>query len=774
MVNRKLKKAGIITAIVIGSLILLLVVVASPVTKYIIEKYDEQITGRQIELDWAYVNPLTGYVHLRNFKVYESKSNNLFFSARGLTVNLSVTKLLSKIYEISKFAIIEPRIRIIQNGDQFNFSDMVEKFASDSTPKTSTEPVRFSIKNIGIQNGEFHYNDQQAPINYFVKEFNFDSEGLTWDSDSIIGNYSFLSGPGSGSIKGNFYFNLKSKDYRVASLVEKFDLKIIEQYMKDMANYGRLQATMDANLQLTGNLNDTASLTSKGRIAINNFHFGKAPGDDYMSFDKLILKLTEINLQKGFRLIDSVMLVRPVIKYERYDKLDNIQRMFGEKGSNIDSVKSDPEKFNLVLELADLIKMLSETFTKDYFKINKFAIQDAKIQFNDFSLTEKFSMSLNPFTISADSIDKNRERITIKMKTLIQPHGQASAQLSVNPKNKGYFDLSYKFEKIPASAFNPYLVSFTSFPLDRGTVEFHGNWNVDNSVINSENHFLIIDPRVTKKVRRKDTKWIPMPLIMGFVRERGNVIDYNIPIKGNLKDPKFKLRDVFSDLFENIFVKPPASPYIFEVKNTENELEKSLVIKWEMRKAELLENQQRFIERIAEFLEENKEAAISVNPLQYIEKEKEHILLFEAKKKYYSEKNNKSGKELDEDDMQKIEKMSVKDSVFVAYLDRYAKDSSLFTIQEKARVYVGNSIIQAEYNELIRKRETEFLKYFKENGTENRVKILRTDNAVPFNGFSFYRINYKGDIPDELMEAYQKMEEFNSEDPRKQYKRWRG
>lgn len=774
MARKKLKKVLITIAIVIAVLIVIVVAVASPLTKYFITKYDQKLTGRQIELDWAYVNPLTGYMHLSNLKVFEQKSNKVFFSADGITINLSLFKMLSGIYEISRFSLDEPRIKIIHTESRFNFSDMIEKFAAGEKKPETSEPTRFSIKNVKIKNGEFHYNEKQTPVDYFIKKVNLESDGLSWKSDTITGKYAFESGPGSGNVKGNFFFNLKSQDFRLGSIVEKFDLKIVEQYMKDLANYGKLRATLDANLNISGNFNDSASFTSKGRIAISDFHFGKDEEEDYFSFDKLVLKLREINLPKKIRIIDTVLLVHPIIKYERYDKLDNIQRMFGEKGAKIDSAKANPQKFNLVLEVADLLKMLSETFTKDYFRISSFAIENADIRFNDFSLSEKFSMKFDPFTITADSIDKNRERITINMKTLIHPHGQASAQVSVNPKNNSFFDLSYKFEKIPATMFNPYLISFTSFPLDRGTIEFRGNWNVDNSVIKSENHFLVIDPRVTKKVRKKDTKWIPMPLIMGFVRERGNVIDYKIPIKGNLKDPKFKLRDVVSDLFENIFLKPPSSPYIFEVKNIENEVEKSLAINWELRKAELMPNQEKFIEKMAKFLEENKEATISISPLLYTEKEKEHILLFEAKKKYYSEKNKINEKDLSDSDLGKIEKMSVKDTVFMAYLDNYAKDSTLFTIQEKARAYVGNNLIEQKYNQLIASREDAFLKYFKDNGTGKQVRILRTQTVIPFNGFSFYRISYKGDIPDDLMEAYQKMEELNEENPRKQYKRWRG
>lgn len=775
MTRKRIKKILIITAIVVAGFMLLLVVVISPIAKNLIEKYDEKYTGRQIEIGRLYLNPLTGYLNIGNLKIYEYKNNNIFFSAKGITVNVSILKLLSKVYEVSRFSLNTPRVRIIQDGKNFNFSDILEKFSGSEPEKkdTTTEPVKFSIKNVRISDGEFHYIDKQAPINYFIKDVNVRSKGKKWDADTVSTDYSFLSGPGSGSIRGNFTMNVETMDFHAHTIVDKFDLKIIEQYVKDLANYGQLRATLDANLRTSGNFNDSTSMASKGRIAINDLHFGKNEKEDYFSFDKLVINILDMNLQKGVRIFDTIMIVHPVMKYERYDKLDNIQTMFGEKGEKIDSVKADPEKFNLVLELADMIKMLSETFRQDYFKINRFAIEKADILFNDYSLNEKFSMAFNPFTITADSIDKNKEKITIKMKTLIQPHGEASAQLSVNPKNTGYFDLDYKFRDIAASTFNPYLITFTSFPLERGTIEFFGNWKVDNSVVNSENHFIVIDPMVSKKVKRNNNKWVPVPLIMSFVRERGQVIDYKIPIKGNLKDPKFKISDVITDLIRNIFVKPPSTPYIVDVRSTQNELEKSLTIKWVMRTATLLPNQEKFIKDMAKFLEDNPEARLTINPIEYSEKEKEHILLYEAKKKYYMARNNLGNSKLEEDDSLKIEKMSIKDSAFVKFLDSYVKDPSIFTVQQKSRIYLGEKVIREKYDHLIKKREDAFLKFFRENDTEDQIRIVASDYTVPYNGFSYYKISYRGDIPDDLQKAYEKMQEYNSENPRKRYRQWR-
>src|ERR1039457_1723486 len=113
-ISKKLKKTFII---VIGSIMILIVVVIlfiSPITKFLIEKYDEKYTGRQIVMNWAYVNPFTGYIHFSGLKIYELKSDSVFFSAKGVSLNISMLKLLSKTYEISECTLDRPLGIVIQ------------------------------------------------------------------------------------------------------------------------------------------------------------------------------------------------------------------------------------------------------------------------------------------------------------------------------------------------------------------------------------------------------------------------------------------------------------------------------------------------------------------------------------------------------------------------------------------------------------------------------------------------------------------------------------
>ncbi len=773
--NTKLKKTLII---VISSIIITVTVVIlliSPIAKYLLEKYVEKYTGRHIKMSWIYVNPFTGYVHISNLKIYESKSlpaykegDSIFFSADGVSANFALRKLLSKTIEISEITLDKPRGIVIQNKKFLNFTDLIKTF-TPKKPRTTPATFHFNILRIKIENGAFYYLEEITPINYFIKEANFESTGKYWNADTMEVKFSFSSGSGGGTANGTFSINFKTQDYKVTAIVNKYDLKFMEQYMKDLTNYGNFSANLDADIKTTGNFKDQENMTAKGMVILNDFHFGKNPDDDYASFDKLVLKIDELSPKKHVYNFDSLSLTHPFLKYERYDYLDNIQMMIGKNGANISAANANPARFNLILEIAKYVKVLANNFFQSDYKINRLAIYKADLKFNDYAISEKFSADADPLYIFADSINRNHKRVTVTLKSGIKPYGNISVTLSINPKNKEDFDLHCRVQKVPTTMFNPYLVTYTSYNLDRGTIELNSTWNVRDGNIQSVNHIVIIDPRVTKRLRNKDQKWLPMPLIMSFIRERGNVIDYEIPINGNLKNPKFHLRDVLVDLLDNTFIKPATAPYRLNVKNMEAEIEQSHTLKWKMRQGSLLPDQEKFVNTLVDFLIKNPQTTIEVYPMQYAQKEKEHILFFEAKKKYFLLSEDKNAL-FSENDSLKVDKMSVKDSLFVHYLNKKVGGNMLFTIQEKCNKFIGSAIVDAKFKQLNKERENAFILYFTKNAVQNRVKMHNGENNIPYNGFSYYKIAYKGEIPEALTKAYRKMNELNDEAPRKKFK----
>lgn len=771
MKGKRIKKIIISTGITIFLVVVIVIIFISPLTKYLIEKYDQQILGRTITLDWAYVNPFTGYVHLRNAKVYEANSDTLFFSSKGISANLSMHKLLSKTIEINDLVLDQPFGVIQQDtSKKLNFNDIILRFTpKDKTRKSKKDPFKFNMLNVVINDGIFIYRDLRVPVNYPIKHVNINSPwGFRSNSDSIKSDFNFEAGIGKGSVKGNLKMSYRDLGYRLQTVFTKYDLKFIEQYLKDLINYGVFSASFDADVIATGNFRKAEDLSAKGSLAINDFHFGKNKYEDYASFKNFSVHIYELSPKNKKYDFDSVSLDKPFLKYERYDHLDNLQTIFGRKGKKVSSAKGS-RKFNLIFELADYIVKLSKNFLKSDYKVNRLAIYRGNLLYNDYKLSEKVSLGIRPFYILADSINKNDDRVKVDLRSNLNPYGDIAVHVSVNPKDSSDFDMNYRLQKIPATLFNPYLVNYTSFPLNRGTIEIMGNWRVREGMIQSQNRLLVIDPRVGRRVYKKDIKWIPLPIIMAIVRERANVIDYTIPITGNLKKPKINLEDVIKDALTNVFVKPVTTPYRIKVKHTEKTIEKTIYVKWPMQEAEINRSQERFLNKISDFLKEHPQSSISVYPQTFEEKEKEYILFYEAKKKYFLYVNKKTTKEYTEHDSLTVKNMSVKDSAFFHYVTKYCNDGLLFTIQEKCERYVGKSLINKKYARLLNNRKNTFLSVFKENGTSARVKMYPNENSIPYNGFSFFKISYAGNMPEVLQEAYLEMEKLNDETPRDRY-----
>jgi len=769
MAVSKFKKRSFIAAGSVLVFIILVIVCVSPIGKYLLEKYDIKLIGREITVEGAYVNPFSGYVRFSGIKIYEDHSDQVFIAANSLSGNFAMLKLLFKTYEIDHLHLNEPKVYVIQDKEEINFNDIIEFYTPKQPRPRKKEPAHLNLLDMEITKGEFYYVEQSIPVKYSIKKLNVSSQGLRWDGDSMNIKFDFFSGNDRGDIKGSMVVGLDSAYYKLAAKVNKYDLSFIEQYLRDLSNFGKFRATADADFTATGNFGDVQSINTRGLFTLNDFHVGKTTDDDYLSFKKFVMNIERLHPKNKEYSFDSVSLVQPFCKYELYDYLNNIEMMFGEGGKKA----ANYSEFNIIIEIGKYIEQLAKNFFKSDYKINRLAMYDGDFRYNDYTLGEKFAISASPVYFIADSIKRKNRPVDFYFGTGIKPYGNAEVFISINPKDSSDFDVNYNFDQIPVTLFNPYLIKYTSFPLDRGTLELKGKWRVRDGNIAAYNRLTIIDPRIYKRVKNEENRRLPMHLITYFIRERGNVIDYEIPITGNLKDPNFHFKDVVFDIMENVFMKPLTTRYSVKVRSLENEIQRSRVLRWEMRQNYLASDQEKFIHELSEFLLENPTAVADIDQSVYSEKEKEYLVLYEAKKRYYLAKYKKQAALLTRNEENEIENMSIKDSLFIRYLNANTKQELLFTVQDKCYALIGEAEVEKQFRQLLKDRETAFMSYFKNKRFSGRIKIKPMEDKIPYNGFSSYRINYKENLPKELKEAMAEMDDLNSKNPRKKFKKKR-
>lgn len=768
----RIKKISLRAGIILFLFVIVVLGLLSPIAKYLIEKYDKEITGREITLDWAFVSPFNGYVYLNDVVIYEQDNTTSFLSMEGLSVNFSLFRLISGDYELSSVTLRKPVGYVIQTDSVFNFTDIIAKFSGDTTRERSGEPARVSLLDIEIKEGEFHYLETVTPISYFITHVNINSEGWRNWVDTLAMDFDFSAGIRTGETDGYFVINTANLDYRLDARIDSFDLELVNQYMKALTTYGTFSALLHADLKTKGNFTSVDSMEIRGDLSINQFHFGKSKEVDFVNFDRLVIGIDELSPKRMIYHFDSVLLEKPYCSYELYDSLDNIQTMFGAGGAIV-AENANSAQFNLIIEIAKGVQLLSRNFLASHYQVKCLSINEGDFHYADFTMGEEFNVAMHPFFLHADSISKSNERVNVRVSTGIWPYGDFKLALSINPRDSSNFDLDCSLTKVPLTVFNPYFVDLTSYPLDRGTLEFTGQAHVREGQIHSVNHLLILDPRITKRRKNGDAHWLPLPIAMAVLRENGNVIDYTIPIEGNLNDPHFVLKDVILDVLTNIFVKPITTPYRVEVKKVERQIEKSLTLQWPMHSSVLTGTQEKGARKIADFLEENPGTVITVIQNPYMIKEKEFILLFEAKKRYFLTVNKRDGYALNKEDSVVVAKMSIKDPAFLRFLNASVSDPTLFTVQHKAERLIPAEVVNAKMEALARARRRAFLLPFKERDVAGRVRFVNGENTLPYNGYSFFGISYTGGFPEFLHDAFEKMDHLDESKPREPYKRKR-
>ena len=128
-----MKKILLIVAISIAVIIAIVAFAVSPIAKHFLINNSKELIGRKIDMENLSVNIFTGRLQVENFTLYEADDSTSFVAFDLFDVNMNLHKLLSKTAEIESVELSGADIRVIQNGNIFNFTDIPG--SSDATRK---------------------------------------------------------------------------------------------------------------------------------------------------------------------------------------------------------------------------------------------------------------------------------------------------------------------------------------------------------------------------------------------------------------------------------------------------------------------------------------------------------------------------------------------------------------------------------------------------------------------------------------------------------------
>jgi hypothetical protein len=725
----------------------------SPVAKYLIEKNSEALTGRRIAMNSLFINLLNWNITVKGMRVYELKSKKVFFSAAKLHTEISLMQMIRGVYKLKTVQVVSPVIVLEQDGEHFNFDDLLKRFMSEDTtqkkPKTEPEPVKYIIEAISVTGGNITYRHKLLHHEIIIQNFGFDCPMLAWDEPNIKSKvaFSFKSG---GRIQSTLDLNSKSMAYMLSATIDKLNLHLFYPYMKDYLKTSYIGGLLCSDLVIRGDFDTPQAVALKGDISLADFRFDDIKKQTVASWKSFNIQIDSIDVASDKYNFGKIILVEPYLLVEMYAGGNNFSSMMMNPASgSADSTTVDTIDYsNPFTMMAGYIKEISRDYIISNYIAESAEIQNGHIVYNDYTLEDRFTYDLEELNLKSGSINSRSDSISFSLSCLANRSGRLNANLAFDPKDFKNMAINYSIDKMRISDFNPYSKFYVAHAFVEGLLHYTSTNTIHNGILASTNVMHIEKIEVSRRIG-KGLYALPVRLAIVLLRDRHGNIDFDIPVEGNLKDPTYKLGKVIWKILGNLVVKAATAPFTLLSKAFGASEEELKLIRFDYLQKTFDKQQLKGLDLISQSLNEKPGLKVAFVQVASRENEKEALALFQTKKDYYLETIIHEKKDsLSAEEIKTVSVISNNDSLYNFWLNNklLPQDTKLLPAQLKSRMLKGEDWLNQQVDILFETRNKFIINYLVNEKKINplSIKISNTtdEKSAQFESTPRYTIEF--------------------------------
>jgi Domain of Unknown Function (DUF748) len=719
-VKEFLKKGSV--RILLGTLLILILVIAllGTIAKWTIEKYDGQWLGREIRVDKIRINAFTGEINIYNLNLMEANKVDTFVHINHAYADIEITHLISSNYDIAKILLERPIVSIWQTDSEFNFTDTMKEFAtSDTTQKSNepSEPTKFRLENLQIDSGRFKYVDKTIDAKFDIDRIFAKSPLIAWDEPNHHYELACESKQG-GQLTSAMDLNINTLVYDLKANLQSFNISILKPYLTEFAKVNSLEGKTSTCFFLTGNFNQPSKITVSGNYGLNDFSITNIENDTLSRVGVFLLGIDSISTISNVYDFGDMKLANSYLKFELYADGDNFTSLLKDTTSAspnstvpIDSAYAQLDYTNPFKVLSFYINDIVQKYQQQDYSFDSIAFTNNHIVYNDFTLHEKFQLQLQNLSVKAKELNSKNQHLNFVVSSNVNESGILNANLKVDPHDLMDIELVYQMEKVRISSFSPYSTYYVAHPFWDGLVSYDNKTQILNHKINSKNILRVNKIEVGKKIKNKTAYNLPIRLAVAILKDPKGNIELEIPVEGDLNDPKYKLGKVIWGIIKNLFLKIAASPFKLLSKAVGGNEDDLKYIKFEYLSDSLSKKQQKNLSLLANVIKQKPELKVELFYTAASPDELETLAAFEAKKRYLLKIDTIDEKDPTALQIKEIESLSINDSLFVNYLNKRLLFAGSASVIEKCKRYVGKGRLNSRMQAIIARRKKLIIDY---------------------------------------------------------------
>lgn len=408
--------------------------------------------------------------------------------------------------------------------------------------------------------------------------------------------------------------------------LEHLQLETFTGYAAKYAGINKLDGLFNSQIILDGNIKEAEKSLLSGYIEILDFVMEDKNNKKFLGAKRMDCILKELDAENMSVIIDSLTLTEPYVYFELDTSTNNYFEIF--------SIKQDTgataETAGITVDTA-----YSDNPDSIYWAVNFIRISDGIIDYTDNLTGEPFDYYLSEITMDADSIESTSDWVDLYAEMLLNKRGTLKAEVGLNPSNPLDIKLDYVITDFQLGDLNIYSRYYMGFPIVYGDLYYKSDTKIESGQLTSENKLVIKNVELGNK--SGGLYKLPLKFALFLLKDRHGVINLDIPVRGDLNDPRVSVGKIVWNTFKNLIIKVAAAPFDFLsglLKVDPNDIKS---IEFDYLDTTLTAKKQRQLDLLLELEQKKEGLGIELVYFNDIEIEKEIIAMDEVGKMFYVE-----------------------------------------------------------------------------------------------------------------------------------------
>ena len=556
-----MKKAYIILLSVLGVVVGLLLAVsflAGPIAKSYVEKHDKELIGREVSIDKVHTNLLLGRLKIKGLTLYEDDGTTPFCKMDDFSVSIRLRDLLKSRLWVRRMSLLGWNVNIQQDRTWFNFNSIIDHFSSDEPKPEKKKSSNFGLvfNDVTINRSWIRYEDLSIGSDFLLRNVALHIPYVDLSSLKTNVGLDFCLAD-SATMHTNLRLSENAEEYFLDLDLNNLNVDIFEPYLQQTLAVDSLQGRLSMALSAQGRSEHILDFDLTGDIVLSDLAIQDTLGNTLGHIDTILAGIGRFNLNQNLLDFETVTLSGLNTAYIVYpDSISNFDLFMGRKHYR------DQTVFEKAIDtIAAEIEKVQERKT---LKIN---VEDLKVnqthlRYEDRTLPDTFRYEITDIRLTSKNFNLNGTN-TVNMQATLNQVGRLNLLWSGSLQGMDNHDLTLMLSNVKLNDFSSYAIQMFGYPLEGGTFSFRSQNIIESGELTGLNKVQIAAPVVGDKRKDVDPQYDNIPLKLGFylLTDKNNNVSIDLPVSGNINDPKFSYRKALLKVFGNLLVKVVTSPF---------------------------------------------------------------------------------------------------------------------------------------------------------------------------------------------------------------------